>query len=186
MNHSLNDRISFYRKISFLNFYTCCSIILNSRKIITNDSVINGELLMTIYKWYEELKYGYTLKSYDITSHHLGLFLVSTIVKLYMPHRKDELIKGFYIHIPFLFRSIKYSTQNQLIKKYAENIYLISWFPFSGYRLLTLFNSSRDSYNNDGQFNFLFLSFMFITFTMLDLNWTPWNKYRQILTMKHY
>ena len=45
MNHSLNDRISFYRKISFLNFYTCCSIILNSRKIITNDSVINGELL---------------------------------------------------------------------------------------------------------------------------------------------
>ena len=182
MHHTLDEHRIFYKKVSLINMFTCCSIFLYSLNLISVNTVINGEVLITLYKWYEELKYGYTLKSYDITFHHLGLFLIVIIVNMNMPQRKEALVKALSIHIPFLFKSIKRSTDVEVIKKNSETIFLVLWFPVSGYRLTVLFNCTLDAYYNSETVNSMVLFIYFIVFLMLDLSWTPWKKYKQILS----
>ena len=99
-----------------------------------------------------------------------------------MPQRKDALVKALSIHIPFLFKSIKSSTDVEVIKRNSETIFLVLWFPVSGYRLTVLFNCTLDAYYNSETANSIILFIYFIVFLMLDLSWTPWKKYKQILS----
>lgn len=181
MEHSLEEYMAFYKKISLINLFTCCSLFLYSSNIITSTTAVNAEVLITLYKWYEELNYGYKLTSFEVTSHHLGAFALIGFANINIPHKMDAIVKGLIIHIPFLFKSVRASTQNFIIKKYAGNIYLLLWFPCSTYRLVTLFGTTRELYLENNFFAFFVGTLYCLLFLYLDISWTPWNKYRRMI-----
>ena len=118
-----------------------------------------------------------------MTFHHLGFFFTAFLTNNTLYHRKDALVRCLYIHFPFLFSSIKRSTANTAIQSVSDKMFLILWFPVSGYRLMVIFNSTADAYNKRELFNTTILLLMCVVFTALDFSWTPWKKYRKILNI---
>ena len=152
-------------------------VISLCNNIITSTTAVNAEVLITYINGTKNLTMDINF-SFEVTSHHLGAFALIGFANVNIPHKMDAIVKGLIIHVPFLFKSVRASTQNFIIKN-MRNIYLLLWFPFC-HRLVALFGTTRELYL-ENNFAFLVGIFYSLLFLYLDISWTPWNKYRRMV-----
>lgn len=174
---------NFYTILASTHGWTTVILFFYYTNQITPKAVLYSEVLTTAIKWKAELNYGYTLKDYDLTAHHLMVFTSIYIMLTFYQDYAYIIPNAFIIHLPLTFNCLKriqnQTTDHNKIKLY-ESLYLTTWLPTSIFRTIYILNSSYETYNNN-KIGSSIIFFFATLVTSLDYYWTPWKKYKALL-----
>jgi hypothetical protein len=174
-------------KIKKLQIYT--NIIINSLSSFSTGLWLLNKLPTKLHLLIEifllstktPIEYYCNNLNKNLIFHHLAMYIGTFIsfTKQYSIYQNIISMMQI-IHFPFnlywCHRAIKL---NKKKNNYFNNLYLITWFPFSIYRNVYISKKAFENfkYNNKDK---LLLSTFSLGFIYLDYKWTPWNKYKKL------
>lgn len=178
---------NFYTILASTHGWTTVVLFFYYTNQITPKAVLYSEVLTTAIKWKAELNYGYTLKDYDLTAHHLIVFSTIYIMLTFYHDYAFIIPNTLLVHLPLTFNCLKriqnQTTDEKKIKLY-EKLYLITWFPTSAHRVIYLYYASYWANQYGYKTGSSIIFFFAVLVTSLDYYWTPWKKYKAIFLDK--
>jgi hypothetical protein len=172
---------NFYTILASTHGWTTIVLFFYYTNQITPKAVLYSEMLTTILKWKAELNYGYTLKDYDLTIHHLIVFTSVYIMLTFYRDYAYIIPNTLVVHLPLTFNCLKRIQTNPKQIQLYETMYLITWLPSAAFRVIYIYYISYQANQLGYKTGRNILFFFALLVTSLDYYWTPWKKYKAIL-----